>query len=159
MVVDSYLASALVEYLRSRLLASGRDFSFESVMSSKDKVLFMQEAKAAGFRTYLYFVATNAPSINVARVRSRQAAGGHGVPEDKIASRYIRSLDLLLPAMKVVDRAYIFDNSGRESVWIAEVSNGRLETKVSRIPRWFRTCVLDRLPPAERITPGIPRPS
>lgn len=78
--VDSYLAAALVDFLRHRLLDQGRDFCFESVMSSKDKVQFLESASNRGARTYLYYVATEDPEINVARVTDRVRKGGHDVP-------------------------------------------------------------------------------
>jgi predicted ABC-type ATPase len=50
--------------------------------------------------------------INIGRIRYRVSQGGHAVPEDKIVSRYYRSLELLIPAIKSTNRAFIFDNSG-----------------------------------------------
>jgi predicted ABC-type ATPase len=38
-------------------------------------------------------------------VKSRVHLGGHDVPEDKIVSRYTRSLDLLLEAIRHTNRA------------------------------------------------------
>lgn len=143
--VDSYLASALVDLLRHLLLEQGRDVCFESVMSSADKVAFLDEASRLGARTYLYFVATEDPEINVARVRDRVRRGGHDVPSDKIRSRYQRSLDNLLPAMKVCHRAFIFDNSGESLVFVAELNEGALSLRTEEVPAWFNRCVLSRL--------------
>jgi len=70
------------------------------------------------------------------------------VPEDKIISRYARSLDLLLEAVKQSNRAYIFDNSrnGEENLWVAEITNGTdLEVKCDPIPLWFQTAVWDKI--------------
>jgi predicted ABC-type ATPase len=86
--------------------------------------------------------------ININRVRLRVAQGGHDVPEDKIVSRYSRSLDLLLPAIRETDRAYVFDNSGenKERVWVAEITAGeQLELKTDRVPAWFQRAVLDKI--------------
>lgn len=66
------------------------------VMSSPDKVDLMKKAQLLGCRTYLYFIATDDPAINVARVKARVNLGGHGVPEDKIICRYPQSLGLLM---------------------------------------------------------------
>lgn len=143
--VNSYFASVLSDFIRHKLLAAGISFTFETVMSSRDKVEFLQKAQQAGFRTYLYFVATETPEINVARVRYRVEIGGHAVPEDKIISRYGRSLGLLFDAVTHSDRAYIFDNSGHERVWIAEATAGEvLEVKVDLMPAWFKTALWDR---------------
>ena len=108
-------------------------------MSFPDKVELLRKAQARGYRTYLYYVATEDPSINISRVRYRVRMGGHSVPEDKIISRYTRSLDLLAQAVQFTNRAYIFDNSTHEHIWLAEITDGHtLEMKTDQVPAWFR---------------------
>lgn len=143
--VNSYFASVIADFIRQQLLKHRISFTFETVMSSADKVDFLRKAKQQGFRTYLYFVATEDPQINISRVAHRVRVGGHPVPEDKIVSRYYRSLDLLPEAVRYTDRAYIFDNSGHERVWLAEVTDGvELEFKAEWIPHWFQTALWDK---------------
>lgn len=144
--VNSYFASVLSDFIRHQLLAAGISFTFETVMSSRDKVDFLQKAQAAGFRTYLYFVATEDPEINVERVRHRVVTGGHPVPEDKILQRYKRSLELLIDAVSYSNRAYIFDNSADDQghAWIAEVTDGvEIELKSAEMPAWCKTALWD----------------
>lgn len=143
--VDSYFASVIADFLRHKLLDAGRSFTFETVMSSPDKVAFLKKAQERGFRTYLYYVAIEDPAINIARVHYRVRTGGHPVPEDKIVSRYSRSLELLADAVSYADRAYIFDNSGQKMAWIAEVTDGNdLELKCDQMPVWFKTALWDK---------------
>ena len=114
-------------------------------MSHVSKVELLEEAQSQGYRTYLYYVATEDPEINVSRVAYRVSQNGHTVPLDKIISRYERSLDYLLRAIRASSRAYIFDNSGApgEQTWFAEVTDGEsLEFKTDKIPAWFATHVL-----------------
>ena len=40
-------------------------------MSAKDKVELLREAQSRGFRTYLYFIATEDPDSNIQRVKNR----------------------------------------------------------------------------------------
>lgn len=144
--VNSYFASVAADFIRQKLLDRGTSFTFETVMSSEDKVLFLHKAQQRGFRTYLYFVATEDPIINISRVRNRVRLGGHPVPDDKVISRYGRSLGLLLEAIRYTDRAYIFDNSGSANIWLAEVSDGKtLTMKTDRMPAWFKTSVWEKL--------------
>jgi len=144
---DAYLASVLADFIRRNLIADKRSFTFETVMSSPDKVDLFDVAKAAGFRTYLYYIATEDPAINLSRVHNRVQLGGHPVPEHKIHSRYYRSLNLLFDAIRRTDRAYLFDNSGIEPVWLAEITDGnKLEMKTDEIPEWLQRSVLDKLP-------------
>ncbi len=142
--VNSYFASVLVDFIRHDLLRRKESFTFETVMSSEDKVAFFCRAHRLGFRTYLYYVATEDPEINISRVAHRVSMGKHDVPREKIVQRYHRSLALLADAVTCADRAYLFDNSGNEPVWVAEVTDGsNLEMKTDLMPHWFKTALLD----------------
>jgi predicted ABC-type ATPase len=144
--VNSYFASVAADFIRQKLIEQKQSFSFETVMSSPDKVEFLKKSKSNGYRNYLYFVATKNPQINISRVEVRVKEGGHNVPKDKIESRYYRSLDYLLDAVKLTNRAYIFDNSGNKAVLIAEITDAKsIEIKSSRIPNWFKKYVLDKI--------------
>jgi predicted ABC-type ATPase len=125
-----------------------QSFSFETVMSSPDKIELLGKARRLGYRIYLYYVATDDPEINIARVQARVRQGGHDVPTDKIVSRYHRSLDLLLDAIRASDRAYLFDNSrsGGEQTWVAEVTDGHdLTIRTNSLPPWFQRAVWDKI--------------
>lgn len=148
--VNSYFASVAGDFLRHKLLEQKVSFTFETVMSHPSKVALLAEAQQAGYRTYLYFVATDDPAINISRVRNRVRLGGHDVPEDRIVTRYHRSLELLLDAIHQTNRAYVFDNSGdnkdQKHTWLAEITDGRvLELKSNQIPAWFKRAVLDKI--------------
>jgi predicted ABC-type ATPase len=144
-LVNSYFASVAADFIRYKLLETGTSFTFETVMSSPDKVAFLQKAQRRGYRTYLYYVATEDPIINILRVQRRVSLGGHPVPEDKIIARYSRSLDLLVDAIRHTNRAYIFDNSTHQQIWTAEITDGEfLEMKTDRMPAWFKTAVWDK---------------
>ena len=143
--VNSYYASVTADFIRHKLLKAKVSFTFETVMSSLDKVDFLQKAKKEGYRTYLYFVATQDPIVNISRVQNRVKLGGHDVPKDKIVSRYYRSLSLLAEAVKNSDRAYIFDNSGQDRLWIAQINNAKeFEFKSDSAPEWVDRYLLSR---------------
>ncbi len=144
--INSYWAAVTADFIRYQLLKKRQSFTFETVMSSPDKVAFLEKAKELGYKTYLYYVATEDANINIKRVQNRVYQGGHNVPYDKIVSRYERSLDLLLEAIKCTDRAYLFDNSGESQVWIAEITNGiNIELKTnSDIPYWFQKYIIEK---------------
>jgi len=79
-----------------------------------EKVDFIFRAKAAGFFIRVFFVGTDSPEINAARVARRVMEGGHDVPIPKIISRYSRSIQNMMSILPVVDRAYIYDNSAED---------------------------------------------
>lgn len=142
--IDSYFASVIADLIRQRLLDEGISFTFETVMSHPGKVDFMREAQARGYRTYLYFVSTDNPGINVDRVAIRVQEGGHPVEPSKIRERYVKSLNLLPQAVAASDRAYIFDNSGTSAVVLAEVTGGtQLQYRTEDIPDWFFQSYVD----------------
>jgi predicted ABC-type ATPase len=144
--LNAYYASVAADFLRQKLILAKKSFSFETVMSSPDKVELLKKSHDCGYRNYLYFVATDDPQINVSRVEIRVKEGGHGVPADKITTRYYRSLDLLLEAVRNTNGAFIFDNSGSELVLLAEVTGAEsLELKVDSVPGWFERYVLDKV--------------
>ena len=144
--VNAYFASVAADFIRNKLIENSKSFTFETVMSFPDKVELLRKAQGRGYRTYLYYVATEDPSINISRVHYRVKMGGHSVPEDKIVSRYHRSLDLLIQAVKCTNRAYIFDNSTHEHIWLAEVTDGHLlEMKTDQVPEWFKSALWSKL--------------
>lgn len=144
--LDSYAVALIAAYLRTTMIRRRVSFSFETVFSHPSKLKELTNAVHAGYRVYLYFIATEQADINVSRVSQRASKGGHGVPPEKVRSRYDNSLNNLFPAMKIAYRAYVFDNSGSEAEWIAEVlPNSRLTLKTGAIPLWFRETVISRL--------------
>lgn len=106
-LINSYFASVCADFIRHELLKSKISFTFETVMSSEDKVVFLKKAQEAGYRTYLYFIATQDPLVNISCVKNRVKQGGHNVPKDKIVSRYYRSLELL-SKLNIEDDDYVF---------------------------------------------------
>jgi predicted ABC-type ATPase len=132
-----YFAAILSDFLRRQWLESAHTFTFETVMSGRDKVELVGDARARGYRTYLYYICTDSAVINHERVASRVSLGGHAVPADKIESRYERSLALLPDAVRSANRAYLFDNSARHHRLIAEFEEGTLVAASEQLPGWF----------------------
>lgn len=144
--VNAYFASVAADFIRNKLIECSKSFTFETVMSFPDKIELLRKAQGRGYRTYLYYVATEDPSINISRIKYRVKMGGHSVPEDKIVSRYKRSLDLLMEAIRFTNRSYIFDNSTHEHIWLAEITDGQmLEMKTDQIPNWFKKALGSKL--------------
>ncbi|MEX1039165.1 MAG: hypothetical protein WDZ51_00945 [Pirellulaceae bacterium] len=137
--VNSYHASVLCDYLRQRCVENSQSFSFETVMSAWDKVDLLRQAQQSGFRTYLYYVATEDPAINISRVKFRVTEGGHDVPESKIVARYHRSLGLLPEAIRHTNRAFFFDTSEETPWFFGEATEGKsIELKTTTMPLWFQ---------------------
>lgn len=136
-LVDSYFAAFVAEYLRFNMLNLVESFTIETVMSDPGKLEYIRTARKMGYRIYLYFVSTKDVGINISRVGQRIELGGHGVPEEKIRSRYTKSLEHLYEAMLLSDRAYIFDNSDVEWKLLGEWDGENLEVREPAVPDWF----------------------
>ena len=104
-------AAKLAEQERERCLREQQSMAFESVLSAPDKIDFIKRAKNEGYFVRLFFVGTDHPSINAARVTQRVMEGGHDVPIPKIISRYAKSIANCAAAASLADRSYIYDNS------------------------------------------------
>lgn len=137
--LNSYIAADLAEFIRQKLMKSNVSFSYETVMSDKNKIEFLKKAKKNGYRIYLYYFATEDPIININRVEVRVEQNGHEVKSDIVRKRYFNSLNNLKPAIKISDRAYLFDNSGEFSILFCEITEGVNGTIIDQqnIPQWF----------------------
>ena len=80
-------AAILATELREECIKNGRSLIFETVFSASDKIDFLERAKKAGYFIRFFFVGTNHPTINAARIAHRVMEGGHDVPITKIISR------------------------------------------------------------------------
>jgi hypothetical protein len=85
-VCDAYAAAAVADFLRDELLAAGQSFSFETVMSHRSKIDFFAKARTAGYRTYLYFIATESFHLNIYRVKNRVALVNTTFPKTRSSS-------------------------------------------------------------------------
>ena len=104
-------AAQKAELMREQALDKKEDFTFETVLSTDRNLILLRKAKAQGFFIRCIYVLTANPDINVARVMIRQSQGGHGVPEDKVRSRYYKALALIPDLVAVCDVMHIYDNT------------------------------------------------
>ena len=68
--MTAYLTSVAADFIRRKLIAIGTSFTFETVMSAADKIELLKIARTHGYRTYLYFIATEDPEIDLSRIVS-----------------------------------------------------------------------------------------
>ena len=130
--------------MRYECLEQGRDFVFETVFSSPEKLEFLKKAKEAGFFIRFFYVCTSDPSINVARITQRYLNGGHEVPISKVISRYSKSLLNAEEAIAFVDRAYVYDNSIDDQLprLLYRTIDGELFKRYTEeIPNWAQTMI------------------
>jgi len=102
------------------LITDGKDFAFETTLSTRSYVSLIKKTKQYGYKITLLFFWLDSPSTAKERVKYRVIHGGHNIPEDVIERRYKRGIqnltDLYIP---VVDYWIIFDNT-KEPILVAE---------------------------------------
>ena len=124
---------------REECLKNKHSMIFETVMSTDEKINFIQRAKEAGFFIRLFFVGTSSPTINASRIAARVMKGGHDVPIAKIISRYAKSIINCGIASQYADRTYVYDNStdGVEAQLLFRMTDGKVfKEYVTEIPEW-----------------------
>lgn len=104
-------AAQLAERMRGQAIEDNKSFTFETVMSTDRNLKLLKKAKDKGYFIRCIYVLTSNVDINVFRVESREAMGGHGVPEEKIRSRYKKALRLIPELVGIADVMHIYDNS------------------------------------------------
>lgn len=104
-------AARYVDEKRYASIEKKEDFTFETVLSSTYKLDILKKAKEEGYFIKCVFVLTAEPHINISRVETRVALGGHDVDKKKIVERYHKSLANIKELMKICDILHVYDNT------------------------------------------------
>lgn len=143
---NSYEAALITSFFRNALINSNQTFSCETVMTHFSKLEEINYAKSKDFKTYLYFICLEDANLNISRVKNRVLKGGHDVDENLVTERYNKTLSNLFPAINIVDKFYIFDNS-KVMKLIAEGNRTSLTLQIDEkdLPNWFIEYVLNKI--------------
>ena len=137
----AYEAARAADFVRADLVERGVSFCMETVFSDPEgaKLAFLEKARSRGYVVILIFIGLESSELAMGRVMQRTEQGGHDVPDDKIASRFPRTLANLAKALAFVDHAFLFDNSSAEEPYrfVAELRGGRITRRGATHPRWW----------------------
>jgi len=124
--------------LREQCLKNKTGILFETVLSTPDKIDFINRTKDAGYFIRLFFIGTENPAINAGRIARRVMEGGHDVPITKIISRFSKSIANACIAASIVDRLYVYDNSVEfaEPKLLFRATDGKLEKTYCEVNIW-----------------------
>lgn len=111
--MDNLAAARLVDKMRYESIEKGEDFTFETVLSSAYKLRLLQKAKEEGYFIKCIFMLTSDPRINIGRIRTRVALGGHDVDGAKVIERYYKSLANIKELLSLCDILHVYDNTER----------------------------------------------
>ncbi|WP_341267867.1 zeta toxin family protein [Gordonia malaquae] len=134
---NSYAAARIAEAWRDRLIAEQKPLIAETVFSHPSKLELIGNARDAGLIVIVHAVMI---PVNLAmlRVMGRAESGGHNVPVDKIKGRYERLWPNVAEAIRLADRARVWDNSDRQNRLIADFVDG-VAARPVRWPAWTPT--------------------
>jgi predicted ABC-type ATPase len=123
------------EYLRKRC-----SFLVETTLSGKHELKLMKEAHTSGYKVNLVYICVNNSIVLHGRVSQRVKNGGHNVPSNDIARRYIRSIEQLPQALDLADRAFILDNTSKEQSRLLLCKDRGMFRNVARnFPTWAKS--------------------
>jgi len=104
-----------------KLIATNKDFAFETTLATKSYTKTIQKAKEQGYQVTLVYFWLASAELAIERVLTRVLEGGHNIPKPVIIRRYysgVKNLfNLYLP---ICNYWMIFDNSIAPSELIAE---------------------------------------
>lgn len=135
---ESQTGQRLADERRQALMAERKSLITESTFSHPSKLDLVRYAKASDYRVAMYHVNVRDATVSVDRVTYRVGHGGHPVPENKIRDRYERNQALIHEAVKLADRAFIFDNSimGQPHRLAMELQHGEIIHTGPDMPAW-----------------------
>jgi predicted ABC-type ATPase len=139
--LDPNVAARIAGVVRRNLVHEGVSFAFETVFSDPvgDRLQFLKDSAAAGYTVVLCYIGLASAALSSQRVSMRVSQGGHGVPADKLRSRYPRILANLKQAIPQLPHVLVYDNSDLTQPMrhVAAFDGGQMTFAAQSIPRWL----------------------
>lgn len=117
------------------LLEAGESFAFETTLSTRSYVTFIEKAKQLGYQVTCLFFLLDSEELAISRVSTRVKEGGHHIPEEVIRRRYKSGLKNFFNLfLHRVDNWLFVNNSGDSYEIIAEGSLN--DITVNNVLQW-----------------------
>jgi predicted ABC-type ATPase len=145
------LSQAGVQAFVGLVMERQMPFALETVFSHwkklpdgriESKADIIKTLRGAGYFVVLLFVGLASPQLSVLRVETRKEQGGHGVPLNKLTSRFPRTQRAVGYAAPLADMTLMFDNSrtADKAFALVRAQRGKLILFDCRDPQY----ILDR---------------
>ena len=106
-------AGRLVLKELSRLASTRKNFAFESTLSGRTYLRFLNKWKSAGYRIEIVFLSLPSVHLALQRIASRVRQGGHDISKSDVIRRFGRSSKNFHALYRPLADAWaIYDNSG-----------------------------------------------
>lgn len=107
-----------------RYANAGTSFAFETTLSGRGYVSLVRDWQARGYQVHLVFLSLPSAEFAAERVAVRVAQGGHDIPREVIARRFVKGWDNFEQVYRpLVNSWQLFDNSGSEPRLVSEGDN------------------------------------
>ena len=152
---EAYLKEAFptlvppVRHQQQPFLNERRSFALEDIRVDTQ---LLDEAKAAGYSTKVFFISTEDANLNVGRVLVRMSRGGQAAPPSSVIDSYRESTKNLSEVRKHTDDLLVYDNTAhrRGSRVVAHFICGELSKAAQTIPDWAASVFGKELHPARQ---------
>lgn len=103
-------------------------FAFETTLSGRMYARLLKELSSNGWKIVLFYLWIPGAEFSRLRVEQRVASGGHDIPAEAIARRYVRTVSNFLNIFApLCDEVFCYDNSSMEPVPVFSDQKGTRE--------------------------------
>lgn len=117
-------------------LGKGVSFTQETTLSGRKTEATAKEAKEAGYRVRLFYVALDSAEESLQRIENRVRRGGHNIREDDVIRRFSGRWEAVKKVLPYCDEAEFYDNDNG-FVKVAEYRNGEVRPVGTVRPAWL----------------------
>jgi predicted ABC-type ATPase len=135
-----------------RALREGGNFAFETTLGAHTIPEMLITGARDGAGIHVWYAGLESAELHLQRVRSRVAAGGHDIPEQKIRERYTSSRANLVRLLPHLASLRLYDNSEENDpkngkpprpLLLLHLQDGKVvsQAPLERVPQWAKPIV------------------
>jgi len=111
-------------------------FNQETTLAGRNIYRTILKVKELGYCVSLHYVGLENADLAVERVRERVKNGGHGIDENIIRDRYVKSFENLREILPLCDNINIYDNT-KNLYTVLTVKDKKIKYVSKNIPAYF----------------------
>ena len=142
-----------------RALREDGNFAFETTLGASTIPDMLLAGSRAGAAIHVWYAGLESVELHLQRVRSRVAAGGHDIPEQKVRERYMSSRANLVRLLPHLASLRLYDNSVENDPKVGRPPRPTLllhlqsrqvvsHAPLDRVPQWAKPIFAAALQPA-----------
>jgi predicted ABC-type ATPase len=112
------------------LIQATKSFTWETTLSGRTAVLWLRQAREAGYMIKAYFLWVRDVELTLRRIQQRVVEGGHNIPVEIARRRFWKTLQNLLTLYRpLFDSWRLIENDGPTPRLLAVEKEGRLAVR------------------------------